>query len=310
MATDDLEQRSGGRFPWRAPSERHCPPTAPADQAPLRRRTHVRVREWHPLGHTRAPRYVQGKRGPSARRRRGQRPRRRGARRRIRADPTYSVRFESHDLWGEGRPAIPCTSICGSATSRRSMMSDDHHHAAELAPIEARVEALEALLVEKGIFDTAAVDAIVEHYEDSRTDERREGRCAGMDGSRLQGAAARRRRPRRSASSASAGRRASTWSSSRTRPTSTTSWSARCAPATRGRCSGCRRSGTRSRPIAPAGARATRAARGDGDRSARRRRDPRVGLHGRGPLLVLPMRPDGTDGCRRSSSPSSSPATR
>ena len=62
----------------------------------------VRVREWHPLGHTRAPRYVQGKHGV--------------VRRldgvfsvpdveyhcdRKRMEPTYSVRFEAAELWGE-----------------------------------------------------------------------------------------------------------------------------------------------------------------------------------------------------------------
>jgi nitrile hydratase subunit beta len=62
----------------------------------------VRVREWHPLGHTRAPRYVQGKQGTVVR---------------LdgvfsvpdvayhcdgtREEPTYSVRFESDALWGE-----------------------------------------------------------------------------------------------------------------------------------------------------------------------------------------------------------------
>ena len=62
----------------------------------------VRVREWHPLGHTRAPRYVQGKHGTVVR---------------LdgvfsvpdveyhcdgtREEPTYSVRFESLVLWGE-----------------------------------------------------------------------------------------------------------------------------------------------------------------------------------------------------------------
>ena len=62
----------------------------------------VRVHEWHPLGHTRAPRYVQGKRGSVVR---------------LdgvfsvpdveyhcdgtRQEPTYSVRFESLVLWGE-----------------------------------------------------------------------------------------------------------------------------------------------------------------------------------------------------------------
>ncbi len=62
----------------------------------------VRVREWHPLGHTRAPRYVQGKLGSI-----------------VRSDgafslpdveyhcdvkrdePTYSVRFDAIELWGE-----------------------------------------------------------------------------------------------------------------------------------------------------------------------------------------------------------------
>jgi nitrile hydratase beta subunit len=62
----------------------------------------VRVREWHPLGHTRAPRYAQGKHGTVVR---------------LdgvfsvpdveyhcdgtREEPTYSVRFESLVLWGD-----------------------------------------------------------------------------------------------------------------------------------------------------------------------------------------------------------------
>ncbi len=62
----------------------------------------VRVREWHPLGHTRAPRYVQGKQGTVVRLD--------GAfslpdveyhcdEQRI--EPTYSVRFDATELWGE-----------------------------------------------------------------------------------------------------------------------------------------------------------------------------------------------------------------
>ena len=62
----------------------------------------VVVRQWHPLGHTRAPRYVRGKRGAIVRFD--------GAfslpdvevhcvERRI--EPTYSVRFEGFELWGE-----------------------------------------------------------------------------------------------------------------------------------------------------------------------------------------------------------------
>jgi nitrile hydratase subunit beta len=61
----------------------------------------VRVREWHPLGHTRAPGYVQGKPGVVVRLH--------GVFSlpdveyhcdRIRREPTYSVRFEAVDLWG------------------------------------------------------------------------------------------------------------------------------------------------------------------------------------------------------------------
>jgi nitrile hydratase len=42
-------------------------------------------------------------------------------------------------------------------------MSD--HHLLPASPIEERVNALESLLVEKGILDEAAMDAVVEYYE-------------------------------------------------------------------------------------------------------------------------------------------------
>ncbi len=44
-------------------------------------------------------------------------------------------------------------------------MGDDHHHAVPRTAVEERVEALEALLIEKGILDPAAIDAVVEYYE-------------------------------------------------------------------------------------------------------------------------------------------------
>jgi hypothetical protein len=43
-------------------------------------------------------------------------------------------------------------------------MSDDHHHPSPRTPFEDRVDALEALLVDKGILDTETIDAVVEHY--------------------------------------------------------------------------------------------------------------------------------------------------
>ena len=47
-------------------------------------------------------------------------------------------------------------------------MTDQHghtHHPAPLAPVEARLAAMEAVLVEKGLFATEQLDAIVEHFE-------------------------------------------------------------------------------------------------------------------------------------------------
>jgi nitrile hydratase subunit alpha len=48
-------------------------------------------------------------------------------------------------------------------------MSADHghaHHPEPLAPVEARVAALEAVLTERGLLDAGAVDEIVTHFED------------------------------------------------------------------------------------------------------------------------------------------------
>jgi nitrile hydratase len=39
------------------------------------------------------------------------------------------------------------------------------HHPRPLAPVEARVAAIEAVLAEKGLFDTEQLDAIVENFE-------------------------------------------------------------------------------------------------------------------------------------------------
>jgi nitrile hydratase len=43
----------------------------------------------------------------------------------------------------------------------------DHHHPQKLAPVEARIAAIEAVLVEKGIIDIDAVDQVVQHFEDN-----------------------------------------------------------------------------------------------------------------------------------------------
>ena len=43
----------------------------------------------------------------------------------------------------------------------------DHHRAEPLAPVEARVAAIESVLVEQGMFNTELLDAIVANFEDN-----------------------------------------------------------------------------------------------------------------------------------------------
>src|SRR3979490_2918175 len=92
----DLAARAGGTFPLSGPDRGAVPPGPHDDQTVGRYSIgdRVRARELHPLGHTRAPRYVQGKRGvvvrvdgafnfPDLEAHGGGRV----------LDPTYSVRF-------------------------------------------------------------------------------------------------------------------------------------------------------------------------------------------------------------------------
>ena len=44
-------------------------------------------------------------------------------------------------------------------------MADGHHHPLPTSPVEDRVEALESLLIEKGILDPVAMDEVIEYYE-------------------------------------------------------------------------------------------------------------------------------------------------
>jgi nitrile hydratase subunit alpha len=57
-----------------------------------------------------------------------------------------------------------------AASAEDCLMSGDHHHHdhddhSHLTPIEARVKALESILVAKGLVDAAALDAIIDAYE-------------------------------------------------------------------------------------------------------------------------------------------------
>jgi nitrile hydratase len=104
VASADLERRAGGRFPLSgavlAPAIDDAGPDVTTPRFAVGQR--VRVRDWHPPGHTRCPRYVRGKTGtvirvdgiesvPDVEAH--------GTARRT--EPTYSVRFDPKDLWGD-----------------------------------------------------------------------------------------------------------------------------------------------------------------------------------------------------------------
>ena len=152
--------------------------------------------------------------------------------------------------------------------------------------MDVRVRALESLLVEKGYIDPAALDTLIETYEtkvgphngarvvakawvepDFRQWLLADATAAiaslgytGRQGEHMRGA----RRTRRAST---------TWSS------------ARCAPATRGRCWVCRPSGTSRRPIAARAVIDPRGVLADfGVDAARGRRGARVGFDRRDPL--------------------------
>lgn len=103
VTRDELENRAGGGYPLSQPV-RFTPPSPPAER--LRPRfaagDRVRVRERHPSGHTRAPRYVRGKRGTVVRVEvTAPLPELEAHGAGHVLEPTYTVRFEASDLWGD-----------------------------------------------------------------------------------------------------------------------------------------------------------------------------------------------------------------
>ena len=100
---EELDRRAGGHFPLSKPDRGVLPDDLTARDTPRYAvGDAVQVREWHPPGHTRAPRYAQGKRGTVVRidpaanvsdiEAHG------GG---FVVDPLYCVRFASRELWGE-----------------------------------------------------------------------------------------------------------------------------------------------------------------------------------------------------------------
>ena len=65
------------------------------------------MREWHPAGHTRCPRYIRGKSGAVVRLDGSYSVpdvEAHGTARR--SEPTYSVRFDAADLWQDGQRGV------------------------------------------------------------------------------------------------------------------------------------------------------------------------------------------------------------
>ena len=127
-----------------------------------------------------------------------------------------------------------------------------HDHAQQTVPsdLALRVAALESLLIEKGLVDPAALDALVDTYEH---------KVGPRNGAKVVARAwkdpAYKVRLLTDATSAIAGSasqacKASTWLLLRTRPPSTTWSSARCARAIPIRCLVCPLFGISQRPIA------------------------------------------------------------
>jgi len=105
VTPEELERRAGGRFPLSRPDRGRAPDAEGTDRTEPRFAVGdwVRVREWHPAGHTRAPRYVQGKRGRVVRRDGAfSVPDVEAHSAGKRLEPTYSVQFTAPELWGEG----------------------------------------------------------------------------------------------------------------------------------------------------------------------------------------------------------------
>ena len=124
----------------------------------------------HPPGHTRCPRYARGAVGVVEAVRGADRlPDRATYGERVDPEPVYSVVFRVRRSVGAERRGHWTValdlweSIPGGGMSHDH--DHDHHHPRPASEVELRARALEALLAERGLVSTDAIDAVVELYE-------------------------------------------------------------------------------------------------------------------------------------------------
>jgi nitrile hydratase len=128
----------------------------------------------------------------------------------------------------------------------------DHEHGSELSEMQLRVRALESILTEKGYVEPAALDAIIEAYE-TRIGPHNGARVVAKAWSDPQFKQALLEDATAAVSTLGHVSRVGDHLVAVENTPERTTWScARFAPAIRGKCSGCPRSGTRPRPTAPA----------------------------------------------------------
>ena len=104
LTVEELEDRAGGPFPLSSPVRVDSLADPGAHQARFAVGDRVRVREWHPRGHTRCPGYVRGHVGVVTRSDgssclpdlEAHSPHRV-------EDAAYSIRFEAGELWRDGQ---------------------------------------------------------------------------------------------------------------------------------------------------------------------------------------------------------------
>ena len=109
LTREELEAHAGGTFPLSGPV--HAPPVTDPGTGPDEPRFHagdqVRVRDWHPPGHTRCPRYVRGSSGWVGRLAGNYSVPVGAGHGTARLDePTYSVRFDAAELWSDGQHGV------------------------------------------------------------------------------------------------------------------------------------------------------------------------------------------------------------